>query len=265
MRRSAVILVLLSLAGLWAAVLPFVLTGHDVPATAIFLGRFIPLVASLVAWRLTRPAPLGRLWRTSSTTVRSLLLAAVVAVVVMAARDLTHIALMATTGSGLEPTPGWAQVVLMLLPVMLISAISTFGEEVAWRGHLRTAWEHRGFWPSALAIAGVWLLFHLPLVVAYHVGGVMDWRVNLATWLTLGPVSILLCALVDRLRFVWVAVLAHAFPFGVLQQQLLPATERTVDGTLVPAVGDLSFAASYVALALVTLALAVAVRHVRRR
>lgn len=111
----------------------------------------------------------------------------------------------------------------------------------------------------------MWLLFHTPLVLAYQVSGVMDWRVNLATWLSLGPVSLLLCALVDRLRLVWVAVLAHAFPFGVLQQQLLPATERTVDGTLVPAVGDLAFVTSYAVLALVTLALAVAVRHVGRR
>lgn len=264
LRRSALVLIVLSFAGLWAAVLPFVVTGHDVSGTAIFLGRLIPLLASLAAWRLTRPAPLGQLWRTSSSSARALVLAAVVAVVVMASRDLIHVLVLTLTGTSPEPGDDWVQVVLLLLPVMVISAVSTFGEEVAWRGHLRTAWEHRGFWPSAVAIATVWLLFHTPIVVAYHVGGVMDWRVNLATWLSLGPVSILLCALVDRLRVVWVAVLAHAFPFGVLQQQLLPGAERTVDGTLVPAVDDLTYLGYYGALAAITLLLAVVVRHLRR-
>lgn len=262
--RSAWLMILLAYAGIWAVVLPFIITGHDVPAIAIFLGRFIPLIASLAAWAWTRPVPIGQLWRTSGTTVRALVTAAVVALVVMVGRDLLHVVLMAVTGTGLDPRPGWAQTLALLIPVMLMTTLSTVGEEVAWRGHLRTAWEHRGFWPSALAIAGVWLLFHLPLVLAYHVDGVMDWRVNLATWLGLVPVSLLLCALVDRMRHVWVAVLAHAFPFGVIQQQLLRPTEHTVDGILVPAVGDAMFWWSYGAWAAITLLLVLVVRRLGR-
>lgn len=263
--RSAALLVGLSFAGIWAVVLPFVLTGHDVPASAIFLGRLVPLLASLVAWRMTRPMPLRELWRTAGTTARTLVLAAVVALVVMAGRDLLHLGVMVATGTDLAPRDGWSQVLLMLVPVMLVSTLSTVGEEVAWRGHLRTAWEHLGFWPSALAVAAVWLLFHTPLVLAYHLSGVMDWRVNLATWLGLGPVSLLLCAMVDRFRQVWVAVLAHAFPFGVLQQQLLAPTDASVDGVITPVVGDLAFWSSYAAWAAVTLALVLVVRSLPRR
>ncbi|MFV0252037.1 MAG: type II CAAX prenyl endopeptidase Rce1 family protein [Beutenbergiaceae bacterium] len=84
----------------------------------------------------------------------------------------------------------------------------TFGEEVGWRGHLRTAWERWGFWRSALLIAAVRLLWHVPIQLTYYLQGTLTIRENLATWTSLVPLSILLCALVDRMRLVWVAVAA---------------------------------------------------------
>lgn len=224
--RSTLLFLAFAFAGIWALVLPFLLSGTDIPGVVIFAGRLIPLLASLAAWAITRPGSLSTLWRLhlpgTPLTAGHLGLAALLAAGVVLGVDILHGGLSVLTGiSSWAPSPQLLMVLGMLVPVMLMTAVSTFGEEVGWRGHLRSGWEHLGFWRSSRLIALVWVAWHIPLTLVYHLQDTMSVRDNLATWLSLAPLSILLCALVDRMHLVWVAVFAHAVPRLALQQNTL--------------------------------------------
>lgn len=202
----------------------FLAAGVPVPSWAVLLGRWIPALVSLAvlliifrdhgggraaivaAWGLRR----GRGARVRFALTCAAGVAAVVVVSVVTAL------LAATVGAmTLQPAQVLVPGILMMLPLVLVFALSTLGEEVVWRSHLPRLLGG-GFWRSALIVSMAWTAFHVPLHLTYVLQGDMPLSHAAAVTAAIFPLSLFLSALAARQGSVWPAVFAHAVPFSAV-------------------------------------------------
>src|SRR5690606_32559903 len=110
-------------------------------------------------------------------------LAAVLGLLLAYAISITPLVL--TGAATLQPWSALGQVAILLIPMVLLYSLSTLGEEATWRGLLQDLLAGKGFWPSSLVIAGVWVLFHVPLHGTMALQGVLPWTVAATSTVTL--------------------------------------------------------------------------------
>ena len=87
------------------------------------------------------------------------------------------------------------------------------GEEIGWRGFLVPVLARSlGFWGVAAASWVIWLVFHLPVILAlgYRPAGTPLWMSLLAFGAMLAPVSVMMAWLRLKSGSLWPAALAHA-------------------------------------------------------
>lgn len=227
--RAFALIVGTSIALLTAVCGTFLIAGVSVPPWALFIGRWIPALVALVVlvrmpslhgtgrgtlaswWGLRRSRgaedrarPVGTIVASAGAASGAIVIAVVTA------------ALAATVGAiELQAPAVLLMGVLAMLPLTLVFAVSTLGEEVVWRSHLPRLLDG-GFWPSACLIAGAWTAFHVPLHLTYVLQGDMPASHALALTFGLLPLSLFLSAAAARWGNVWPAVIAHAVPFSAL-------------------------------------------------
>lgn len=214
--RSFIVFSLLVVAALWVVVLPYILNATEPPGWLLLVGRWIPALASLVVvlWLVPLRVRLPELWGLSVRSwSRTLIWAGLAFAAVMVAQLLQIVVGVLLGLARWAPAEGWILALVgSVLPITLVTMLSTLGEEVAWRGHLAQALAHLGFWRSTILIALVWMVWHLPLVVAYAVADVMPLAANLAANLGIVFLAPLLAAVAIRGGSIWPAVVAHAVP-----------------------------------------------------
>ncbi|WP_150307693.1 CPBP family intramembrane glutamic endopeptidase [Planctomonas psychrotolerans] len=120
--------------------------------------------------------------------------------------------------------------IVLIVPMVVLYSISTFGEEAAWRGYLQNLLAGRGFWAASAIVSTVWVLFHLPLHGTLALQGTLPVDVLAASTLLLFPTGLFLSAAVRRFGSVWPAVFAHALPMSALN--LLQHPGDLASGTL---------------------------------
>lgn len=230
-RRAARLFVTLTLAAITVVCGLFLLTGATVPEWFVIVGRWLPALITLVVLRLV-PLPHGVVtwWALRPGGWRRLLTGGAATLAVL----ITVYALSAwlVGALGLAQTQVWAvlvQVVLLVLPMVLVFSLSTFGEEVAWRGFLQQALADLGLWRASAVVAAAWVAFHVPLHGVMALQGTIPWVVAVVTTVGLFPLGLLLSAAVARFGSVWPAVLGHAVPFSALN--LLTDVEALSAGT----------------------------------
>ena len=201
-----------------AITFPYLVTQSEPPTTLVLLGRWIPAAASLLALALTRPGGgVVDWWQLRPGGIRKLLAGVGTAVAVSAGIAALGYGIGRAAGlSGAAALPGPAELAVITLVTTLVASVSTLGEEVAWRAHLRKLTRPRGFWVSALGISVFWALWHVPLHATYVIAGTMPLHVAAASTAALIGVGPLWAALVERFDSVWPAVVAHAFPLTPL-------------------------------------------------
>ncbi len=198
--------------------LAFPLLGVLLPDWFVVVGRWVPALVSLAVIRTMRlPGGVITWWGLRPGGWRRLLAGSAVAIATLVGVYAVAAVLAAAFGLGtLQPADALGQVAVMLIPAVLMFAPSTFGEEVAWRGMLQRALASWGFWRSSSAIAGLWVLFHLPLHGVMVAQGTLPPVIVLATTVGLFPLGLFLSAAVVRFGSVWPAVFGHALPFTAL-------------------------------------------------
>jgi len=216
--RAAIMLTALTSSAVSVLCALFLLTGWTLPSWIVIVGRWIPALASLAVMRLfPLPGGVGRWWLLRPGSWRRFLLGGAVAVgALIATYSLTVLA--ASTIGILTPLP-WSDLAPLLpfvVPFIAIYSLSTFGEEVAWRGHLQQLLADCGFWGASSVVAGVWVLFHIPLHATLALQGTLPADVLVSSTLLLFPLGLFLSAAAARFGSVWPAVLAHALPLSAL-------------------------------------------------
>lgn len=189
----------------------------QIPEWFTVVGRWLPALVSLTVLRLTAlPGGLASWWALRPGGFRRLLTGAVTGItVLLAVYALGAAVLTVVTDAELQPWSVLGPVAVMLIPSILMFALSTWGEEVGWRGFLQQAlpW---GFWRSATVVAAVWVAFHIPLHGVMAAQGTISWSIAVTLTLGLFPLGLLLSALVHRFASVWPAVFGHALPLSAL-------------------------------------------------
>lgn len=223
-RRAVVLLAGGPLVVLTAVCGAFLIAGVPVPSWAVLVGRWIPALVSLVVLRRVlvnhgggRPGVVSAwgLRRGKGTRTRFALTCAAGAAAVAVVAIVTAL-LSATVGAmALQPAQVLVPGILMMLPLVVVFALSTLGEEVVWRAHLPRLLGG-GFWRAALIVAFAWTAFHLPLHATYVLQGDMPLAHAAALTAGLLPLSLFLSALAARQDSVWPAVFAHAVPFSAV-------------------------------------------------
>lgn len=200
-----------------ALTVPFLLSGSDVPGALVVIGRWVPALASLAAYRAVRhEGSLVDWWGLRPGGPRALLAGVGTALGVSATVAAAGFGILRLAGLAQGAVlPDAGQLLVVALVTTLVASVSTLGEEVAWRSHLRLLTRRHGFWVSALGVGAFWALWHVPLHAAYVVGGVVPWQPMAAGTVVLVAVAPLWAALVERFGSVWPAVVAHAFPVTV--------------------------------------------------
>ena len=251
-RGTAVLIAGASIAVLTAVCGVFLITDVPVPPWAVFIGRWIPALVALAVlvrtpvlhgtgrgaladwWGLCRSRdPEGRARPVGTIGASAGAAAGVILIAVVTA-------LLAGMVGAIELRAAEALVtgVLVMLPLTLVFAVSTLGEEVVWRAHLPRLLGG-GFWAGACLIAGAWAAFHVPLHLTYVLQGAMPASHGVAATLGLVPLSLFLSAAASRWGSVWPAVIAHAVPFSALT---LAADPLALDGAAVWTVTGISAA-----------------------
>ncbi len=196
----------------------FAATGIAIPEWFVIVGRWIPALVALVVarwaklpggpvqWFKLRPGGWRRLIGGGLAAVLGLLLAYAISIT----------PLVLTGAATLQPWSALGQVAILLIPMVLLYSLSTLGEEATWRGLLQDLLAGKGFWPSSLLIAGVWVLFHVPLHGTMALQGVLPWTAAATSTVTLFGLGVFLSAVVARFGSVWPAVFAHAMPLSAL-------------------------------------------------
>ena len=236
--RAAVVAVGTAFVLMVALCVPFLIADRDVPDAVVLVGRYIPALASLIAVLVVLGrGHLVRLWRLRPTSARELFASYGLALAVMVPALVAPALAGLLVGAQLKS----ADVLLAALPVIVLGpvlfALSTFGEEVLWRGQLQTALHRLGFWRSSLLIGVLWMLWHLPLHLTYLSVGALTGAQVVAATVGVAAWAPLLAALVERRGTIWPAVFAHAVPLSSLQllteasvQEALPFWTVTVLG-----------------------------------
>lgn len=216
--RAALVFITLTLLTVTALCGVLLLVGWSLPDWIILVGRWIPALASLVVMRLLPlPGGLSTWWSLRSGGWRRFLLGVVVAVGTLLGAYALTVVLAALTGLA-SPLPfeELTPILLILVPVVAVYSLSTFGEEVAWRGYLQRLLTHWGFWRSSAAVAGIWVLFHVPLHGTLALQGTLPVHILVSSTLLLFPLGLFLSAAVTRFGSIWPAVFAHALPMSAL-------------------------------------------------
>jgi membrane protease YdiL (CAAX protease family) len=210
--------VVLSIAVVSVLCAVFLLGGWTLPDWVVLVGRWIPALASLVVLRVfPLPGGIGYWWALRPGGWRRLLIGGVVAVGLLLVTYALTVLMAGVTGLA-APLP-WSQIapiLLLIVPLIVVFSVSTFGEEVAWRGHLQQLLAGRGFWTASTAVAGVWVLFHIPLHGTFALQGTLPAHVLVGSTLLLFPLGLFLSAAVHRFGSIWPAVFAHALPMSAL-------------------------------------------------
>ncbi len=124
-------------------------------------------------------------------------------------------AIAGLVGAGTFHILGWNELPLPLVMVFgtIASLLTATGEEIGWRGFLVPALaERHGFWAVSMITGGIWLLYHLPLILfaGYAGAGTPLWfSVTCFTALIL-VFNPLFTALALRSQSFWPTALAHA-------------------------------------------------------
>ncbi|WHP18873.1 type II CAAX endopeptidase family protein [Cellulomonas sp. ES6] len=171
------------------------------PALSAFVahlgsGRRTPFLT----WTALRPLRTGRVLRTGA-----LVLAVFVAV--PSATTLLSVVLGVVDW---RPAPDAAGLLPLVLPLAVLGMLTVTGEEIGWRGALHTTLARYGLVRATVGIGGLWTLWHLPLLVAYHQGGAMAGREVVATTVNLLVAALVLGAARALSASVWPAAWAHA-------------------------------------------------------
>ncbi len=216
--RAARLYVGIVLAAITAVCLAFLLTGVELPGWVVIAGRWVPALVTLVVLRLVplpggvatwwslRPGGAGRLFAGIGVGVAGLVLVYVATAAAVSALGLARFIDAAVLLAALPS----------LLVTLLLISVSTFGEEVAWRGFLQRLWAEHGLWRCAAAVSGVWVIFHIPVHGVMAAQGTLPWPQAIISTLTLFGMGLFLSAAVARFGSVWPAVFGHAVPLTSL-------------------------------------------------
>ncbi|SDD33375.1 CPBP family glutamic-type intramembrane protease [Auraticoccus monumenti] len=216
--RAAVLLSVLTIAVVTALCAVFLVAGWTLPSWVVVVGRWIPALVSLLVLRLVPlPGGLATWWALRPAGWRRFLTGAVVSVGVLLAVYLATAVLGGALGIVTMVSGGeLLTILLVVVPIVVVYSLSTFGEEAAWRGHLQRLLAPWGFWRASVVVAAVWVVFHLPLHGTFVLQGTLPPHVALSSTLLLLPLGLFLSAVVTRFGSVWPAVLAHALPMSAL-------------------------------------------------
>lgn len=208
----------LTIGALAAVCAIFLVADWALPEWVIVVGRWIPaLVSLLMLRRFPVTGDLKTWWALRPRGPRTLLAGGAVAVGTLLAVYVGTV--LAGAAAGLvDPLPAADLVpaLVLLVPIILVYSVSTFGEEVAWRGYLQRLLAGWGFWRASVVIAGAWVLFHVPLHGTYAIQGTLEPHVAVGSTLLIYPLGLFLSAVVCRFGSVWPAVFAHAVPMTAL-------------------------------------------------
>ncbi len=185
--------------------------------------QFIPFLAILVLHMIFRSRRkelehprLDSIWTLSATAVRGRW-AAILRVCALGFGALIVACFLPIVLAGLVGyvdlrwAAGAEVAVILTLPVAVIFMIPVAGEELAWRGYLTTLISRSGFLTTAIVIACLWVVWHLPLTLALAVAGELMPRDVVSKSVDLLLAGVLLAALRYLSSSVWPAVFAHAF------------------------------------------------------
>lgn len=216
--QVARVLVIAILAVITAVCGFFAVTGIAIPEWFVIVGRWIPALVAVVVARWAKLAQGPVQWfNLRPGGWRRLVGGGLVAVLaLLVAYGLSVTPLVLTGAAELQPWSALGQVALLLIPMVLIYSLSTLGEEATWRGLLQDLLAEKGFWPSSILIAGIWVLFHVPLHATMALQGVLPWTVAATSTISLFGLGVFLSAVVTRFGSVWPAVFAHAMPLSAL-------------------------------------------------
>ncbi|WP_242636533.1 CPBP family glutamic-type intramembrane protease [Myceligenerans salitolerans] len=239
-RRAALRFVVAVLATVTVVCGAFLALDTEIPEWFPTVGRWIPAVVALAVIRAARlPGGLVYWWKLRPGGWRRLLAGAAVGVLVLVAVYAVAALLAQFLGIATVIDAAALGSVALMVPVFaVVFAVSTFGEEVAWRGFLQQAWSGWSFWRSSTSIGLVWVAFHVPLHGAMAVQGTLPWSTAVSATLALLPLGILLSAFVMRWGSVWPAVFAHAAPLTTLNLLTEPGELGLGDQLTIVAIGS---------------------------
>ncbi|MGP5240780.1 lysostaphin resistance A-like protein [Corynebacterium flavescens] len=230
--RAAAVFSIAVMAAITAICLAFPLVNITLPGWLPMVGRWIPALISLaVIFAFRLPGGVLDWWSLRPGGARRLISGALISVAMLLVIYALAAALTATVGAGqLQPGEILLQILVLVIPSVLISSLSTFGEEVAWRGMLQKALAGWGFWRSSCAIAALWVAFHVPLHGVMAAQGTLPGTVALTSTLVLFPLGLFLSAVTIRFGSVWPAVFGHGLPLTALNLLVLgdPPASSTV-------------------------------------
>lgn len=210
----------------------FLVADIELPEWFVIAGRWLPALVTLLVLRMVSlKGGLAHWWALRPGGWRRLVgagLAAVGALVLVYALSVLPVVLGGS--ADLQPVSALAQVAVLLVPMVLIFSLSTLGEEAAWRGFLQQALSGWGFWGASAAVAGAWVVFHVPLHGTMALQGTIPWVMAVTSTVGLFPLGLFLSAVVVRFGSVWPAVFAHALPFSALN--LLRDVDDLANATL---------------------------------
>ncbi|MFG1850042.1 CPBP family intramembrane glutamic endopeptidase [Micromonospora carbonacea] len=174
---------------------------------------------SFLTWSAVRPLRTGRVLRTGALMLA--VFVAIPAVITLLALALGVVAW--------QPSGQALRLVPLVLPLALVGMLTVTGEEIGWRGALHTSLARYGLVRASASIGGLWALWHLPLLLGYHLDGAMAGREVVATTVNLLFAALVLSAARALSASVWPAAWAHALMNTTLvftsSNLVTPATE----------------------------------------
>ena len=214
--RAVRLYVLTVLASITVVSLAFPAFGIQLPEWVVLAGRWIPALVSLLVLRLVPlEGGIGAWWRLRAGGVGRFFAGLGVGVLGLAAVYALTATIASLLGIGRLQTAGFLLAVLPTLVVtLLLITLSTFGEEVGWRGFLQQLLETKGFWGGAARVSAVWVLFHVPVHGVMAAQGTLSWGEAALVTVPLFALGLFLSAAVARFGSVWPAVFGHALPLA---------------------------------------------------